>query len=60
MEALADMAVASKTLNGVTALMTRRSRPTLEEWVAPMAQLDEGAVAWHAGGGTRHGRAAAM
>jgi hypothetical protein len=41
-----DMAAASDTLPGATALSTRRSWPVLEEGVAPAAQLDWALEAW--------------
>jgi hypothetical protein len=47
-DAPVDVAAASDTLPGATALPTRRSRPVLEEGVAPAAQLDQALEArWH-------------
>jgi hypothetical protein len=47
-----DMAAASDTLPGSTALSTRRSRPVLEEGVAPDAQLDRALEARRHGSST--------
>jgi hypothetical protein len=48
MEVLADKVAASETLPNADALSMRRSRPTLEEGVAPATQLDRAFEAqWH-------------
>jgi hypothetical protein len=51
-----DMAAASDTLPGSTALSTRRSRPVLEEGVAPDAQLDRALEARRHGSSTAAAR----
>jgi hypothetical protein len=47
-----DMAAASDSLPGATALSTRRSRPVLVEGVAPAVQLDRALEARHHGSST--------